>query len=80
MTLVSSAMMRTRRRKRTSPQQSSLPVVSPSLRPRRLKSNPFKNPMTFPLERDIIKDWKRGQGLQPKIIAEHILAKKTMNS
>jgi hypothetical protein len=69
-------MIRRRRAKRTSPQKSSLPVVSPNFSPRRLKSNPFKNPMTFPRERDIIENRIRESGCPNPDAQESIFSRK----
>jgi len=57
-------------------QKSSFPVVSPNFSPRRLKNNPFKNPMTFPRDRDIIKKLEKESAF-PKLGAqENIFSQK----
>jgi len=55
-------MIRARRTKRTRPQKSSFPVVSPKFSHGVLKNNPFKKPMTFLV---IEYSKKAGEGSQP---------------
>jgi hypothetical protein len=57
-----------------------LPLASPNFSPRRLNSTPFKNPMTFPQDGDIIESQRRGSRTpETEGTRKHIFTKKTMN-